>query len=1393
MRRIAAWCGREAAFDLPGAATMHAKGQNGHEGRQRDGGRRSEWRMVDTDGEQADPERGGPRRTPLELYETALDAVAHGLCVFDADLRVALFNQRLLDLLGFSRDVVHIGLPLRDLLRLGAERGNFASLTADDAWRHRSAQLAHGVAFSESRPLADGRMVTTRYRPTADGGWVAIFEDITEQRRLDLELNEQVARFHLALDSMSHGLAIYDADERLVVCNRQYLDCLGLDPAVVRPGTSLFGVVRNYFERGLPPGRTAEQLYQDVRARLLAGSDADYVRHLADGRYVLTRNRPMSGGGWVVTNEDITERERVAEDLREQQRRFDAALDSMSQGFSMFDAEDRLIVCNALYASIFRADPAVVKPGITLREVFEHGIAIGNYPGRTADELIRSRLATLSRGGPSTYDYVLGDGRTVRALLSPMPDGGSVGTFEDVTELRRMEAARGAATAELRRQNILLDATLDSMAQGLCVFDRDFRIVIRNRRYMELYGLDAEATRPGTPLIDTIRQSVARGVHLAGFDAEAIFAGFKSHLIDKREPVLHRHFADGRIIAIRSLPMASDGWVVTYEDITERERGAEDLREQHRRFDAALNNMTHGLVMFDEDLNLIVCNRRYLDLYGFSPEIVKPGIGVRDLVEYSVALGNPHHLNIDDRLAELRAHLHPGRPVSFQRVLRDRVIKLLYEPMTHGGWVAVHEDITEQERAARELREQHRRFDAALNNLIHGLAMFDSDLNLLVCNKRYLDMYELSPQVVKPGASMRDILEHSATLGNLGADAAEDRVARLRAGLRPGQPASYRRFVHDRVFKATYEPMEHGGWVAIHEDVTEQERADEALHEQHRRFDAALNNMAHGLAMFDQALNLLVCNRRYLDLYGLSPEVVKPGVAMREVVAHSIALGNYVDMDPETIVAGYIQKLEAGERVTYRHLPDGRIIEIVYETMAHGGWVVMHEDVTLRHRAEQRIAHMAHHDALTNLPNRALFRDRMAEGLTRAMASGEPLAVLCLDLDRFKAINDTLGHPIGDKLLRAVSDRLGEAIGKAGTIARLGGDEFAILLSATRIKAVEALVERMMRAMAESFMIDGHEITTGLSIGIAMAPADGTTADHLMKCADLALYKAKSEGRGAYRFFEPDMSARVEARRALELDLRQALSAGEFHLVYQPQVRASNQALTGFEALLRWSHPRRGLVPPAQFIPVAEETGLILPISEWVLHQAFREAARWPEAIRISVNLSPVQFRGRGLAEMVRIALAVTGLAPGRVELEITEAVLLRNDEATTAALHDLRTLGIRIAMDDFGVGYSSLSYLRSFPFDKIKIDRSFIADLDRNKDNAAIIRAVADLGASLAIETTAEGVETPEQLATIRHCGCTEVQGYLISRPCLPEEALAFIRNQGKGPPPGQRIIRVA
>ena len=381
------------------------------------------------------------------------------------------------------------------------------------------------------------------------------------------------------------------------------------------------------------------------------------------------------------------------------------------------------------------------------------------------------------------------------------------------------------------------------------------------------------------------------------------------------------------------------------------------------------------------------------------------------------------------------------------------------------------------------------------------------------------------------------------------------------------------------------------------------------------------------------------------------------------------------------------------------------------------------------------------------------------------------MAVFYLDLDNFKGVNDTLGHPIGDKLLGIIAERVRGAVGEHDTIARLGGDEFAVLQCGSSVEAAGDLARRLVEMISEPIDIDGQEINSGVSIGIAIAPNDGTAADHLMKCADLALYRAKAEGRATFRFFEPDMDARIQARRALEVDLRRAMQAGEFSLAYQPQIGLAANDLTGMEALLRWTHAERGTVPPSEFIPLAEEMGLIVPLGEWVLREACKEAARWPDTIKVAVNLSPVQFRNRGLVTTVTQALAAARLSPHRLELEITEAVLLQNDEMTVAMLHQLRALGVRISMDDFGTGYSSLSYLRSFPFDKIKIDRSFIKDIDRNRDSAAIIKAIASLGASLGIETTAEGVETEEQLDIVRRAGCTAMQGYLVSKPRPPAE----------------------
>ncbi|HEX4408415.1 MAG TPA: EAL domain-containing protein [Xanthobacteraceae bacterium] len=473
---------------------------------------------------------------------------------------------------------------------------------------------------------------------------------------------------------------------------------------------------------------------------------------------------------------------------------------------------------------------------------------------------------------------------------------------------------------------------------------------------------------------------------------------------------------------------------------------------------------------------------------------------------------------------------------------------------------------------------------------------------------------------------------------------------------------------------------------------------------------------------------------------------------------------------------------------TWRHLKaDGSEIEVlVYARRVPYGSkqavLVAVVDVTERKAAEARIAYMAHHDALTGLPNRILFHERLNELLARVRRTGESLAVHCLDLDHFKGVNDTLGHPIGDELLQTVAKRLGHCLRDTDTVARLGGDEFAVVQFPLRgPHEASALANTLIDVVSKSYEVHGHEFVVGASIGIALAPSDGDSADALLRNVDMALYRAKAEGRGSAHFFEPDMDRRIQARRVLELDLRKAFANGEFELYYQPLVSLDTDAISGFEALLRWRHPERGMIAPAEFIPLAEEIGLIVQLGEWVLRQACTEAMRWPSDLKIAVNLSPAQFRSRGVIKAVLTALAYSRLAADRLELEITESVLLGETEANLATLHQLREIGVRISMDDFGTGYSSLSYLRCFPFDKIKIDRSFVSELSERPDCVAIIRAVAGLGMSLGIATTAEGIETPEQLARVRAEGCTEVQGYFFSPPRPASEINGIIARSGR------------
>jgi diguanylate cyclase (GGDEF)-like protein len=538
---------------------------------------------------------------------------------------------------------------------------------------------------------------------------------------------------------------------------------------------------------------------------------------------------------------------------------------------------------------------------------------------------------------------------------------------------------------------------------------------------------------------------------------------------------------------------------------------------------------------------------------------------------------------------------------------------------------------------------------------------------------------------------------------------------------------------------------------------------------QYQRFNNAMDNITQGLAMYDRANRLIACNRRYAEIYGLPLALTRPGARRDEILAHRghAGLGK----------AAIERRVEPdGSLLIINELGDGRVIAQRKKQLPEGGWVSTHEDITDRRRAEARIEEMATHDALTGLHNRFAFRQRLERQLIDVRRPTGRFAVLYLDLDHFKFVNDHLGHTAGDALLREAAKRILAAVRKHDAVARLGGDEFAILHRLGHFPGDGAhLAERLISAIGEPFSIDGDEVEVGVSIGISLAPDDAVDADELIRMADMALHHAKAR-RGRHEFFDASMDEKVRYRHDMEQDLRLALSERQFELYFQPVVGAADRRVKSFEALLRWNHPERGPVSPGEFVPLAEEIGLIVPIGEWVLREACREAARWPAHIKVAVNVSAAQFKSPDLLWSVSDAIAVAGLASSRLIVEVTESVMINDAEQAVATLHALRGKGIAIAMDDFGTGYSSLSYLRRFPFDKIKIDKTFIDEMGEREDGAAIVRAATGLAKAFGMESVAEGIETEEQLVRAAREGCSEAQGFLISRPMPAPAVFAFL-----------------
>jgi len=917
---------------------------------------------------------------------------------------------------------------------------------------------------------------------------------------------------------------------------------------------------------------------------------------------------------------------------------------------------------------------------------------------------------------------------------------------------------------QLREQSLRFDVALNNMSQGLVMFDASSRLVVSNTRFLEIYDLSPDVVKPGLTLLDLLKHRKERGSF--GGDPDEYYAKLLKQIAKRTLTKQNVPTPAGRIIQIVNQPMPDGGWVATHDDITEKIQAESEIKRQEEQLNAALDNISQGVCMFDASRRLIVCNKKYADIYGLTEEQTKPGTPIETILEYRIASGNApedHDAYIRDRLNEVALNQ------AYQTVnrLRDgRFVSVVHQPMGNGGWVATHEDVT-------EARQREESFRLLFENNPAPMWVLDREsLRFLAVNAAAVAHYGYTREqfmtMTVPDLRPADDRERfRGFLHSLAHDQFNENIGKhITADGSEIDIAVYSRALNYNGCSAR---------LAVIHDITKTKKTEAELRRTKIFLDAVIEHVPVPIVVRDvegtgadvRGSRFTLFNRAYEELTGDSR------TRLIGKTAHEIFPTQRADM----IVRSDNEALQTGRVVS---TPEHRI-----ETVGNGQRLVkaskiairdesgeskylltVLDDITEQRRIEEHISYLAHNDSLTGLPNRASFLDHLNGTLDHAAKAGEQFAVMCLDLDRFKEANDVYGHLVGDGLLREAARRL-QAAADDAFIARIGGDEFMLVVSDETPETTAAeLGDRLIEAFSSNFEVDGHQIQVGLSIGVAVFPTDGTHAKTLIANADAALYQAKSEVRGSVRFFEEKLGSRLRERRELQTDLRKALEGDGLSLHYQPQKTIAGGKIVGLEALARWNCPKRGMVSPEIFIPIAEQSSQIITLGEWILREACREAASWQEPLRVAVNISPIQFHHGDLPNLVHTVLLETGLKAERLELEITEGVLIDDFARAVSILRKLKSLGIHIALDDFGSGYSSLSYLHAFPFEKIKIDRVFVGDLEHNHHSMAIVRAIITLGHNLNIPILAEGVETESQLQFLAQEGCDEVQGYLTGRP---------------------------
>lgn len=949
-------------------------------------------------------------------------------------------------------------------------------------------------------------------------------------------------------------------------------------------------------------------------------------------------------------------------------------------------------------------------------------------------------------------------------------------SVDDVTAMyaaaeEREAALRGAEEA-LVQQRLYQDAV--NSAALIATVDRNGRFVDANELFCELCGFNREdligrhymvlqASQEPRGLVRSILRTLRTGSTWRGELCEVSKSG-------------QQYWADTSIVPLRNSAGRIVRLLIIRTDITARRRAEMLLSE-------AIDAVPDGFVIYDENDNLAVCNAAYRNGYPETAPIVAPGVNFEEVLRYGLERGQYPNAGTtaESRASWLAERLqrHKADANEFLQALPNGRWMQVRERRTRSGHsVGFRSDVT-------DIVRQRELLHTIIDNFPGGISYIDGRLELRHYNRQFREILDL-PESLFAGSetTLHDIFSFNAQRGEYGPGDPAQQVAERIELARRNQPHQFERVRPDgRVIAVQGVPVKGGGFVTSYLDVTERKILDDQVlqasrqaSEKAQQLSSTLEHMAQGLVMFDADERLSVYNQRYLLLFELDATQVRIGMSAIELLQLRGDAGTFSGEPVERLIAMKRNLADGDEFRTTLTTRSGRLIQSVTAPIPGGGWVSTHEDITDRTAALERIRYAAHHDALTGLTNRAALKGYVSE----ALLDEGGFSILMVDLDRFKAVNDTYGHAVGDDILRQVAERMRACIRNQDIVARLGGDEFAIIYRGNKNSAAAAIAigQRLLEHVSAPYMAEGRQIIIGASIGIALAHEHGSSTDELMRNADAALYKAKADGRNALRVYDSELDAIVQSRRVLEADLRLALTRDEFRLFYQPVVDLKSGEILGVEALLRWQHPERGLIAPAAFVPLLEETGLINPVGDWVLEQACRDALAMPSHVSVAVNVSPVQMRNRSMFAIVEPLVTKIGLDPCRLELEFTESILIDRDEMLLDDLQNIRSLGIRIVLDDFGTGYSSLSYIRTFPFDKLKIDKLFVDDLGRSAEADAVISAVFGLTKSLDIASTAEGIEHLQQAVLLAAAGCSSGQGYLFGRP-VPVGALSFERRE--------------